>query len=811
MAPSAPHISSQLRQLIYYHLDNNLIRNALFLAGRLHAFEPRSSEASYLLALCHLQSGQSKAAWEYSRNSGSRGTHAGCSYVYAQACLDLGKYLEGITALERSRGLWASKNNWNKHSETRRQHLPDAAACLCLQGKLWHAHQDLHKAVDCYVEALKLNPFLWDAFLGLCQTGANIRVPNIYKMSPEMLAMLPSSPTVESSPVFEKVTQTNGPLQAQPNINHNLDPFTSFSARVDAANGSSALWEKLNGSNVSVASVNAPVPEGLETPVAQSDSDDFRGGASGVVSGDPTWDAPFAPARKNKTIQTLGLDYGVDPPPKMKTTIKPRGKARVDSEDPNTVVVSRETTASSFAGERKRTVSGQVAHQASSQPVEPGAPQRRSVRLFNQIRPTSSKFSTSSAAFGVREGREIKKVKSTGVKSRNPSGSTMGRVVSGNRKPASDGMDIDSKEGRGGPVSAIPNGVVGGQSKNNLPDKSKDIEALNWTLDLFAKLAEGYSALTMYKCQEAIQIFNTLPQSQRETPWVLSQIGRGYYEQGLYAEAEKYFIRVKTIAPSRLEDMEVYSTVLWHLKNEVELAYLAHELMEIDRLSPQAWCAIGNSFSLQSDHDQALKCFKRATQLDHTFAYAFTLQGHEYVSNEEYDKALDAYRHGISADSRHYNAWYGIGKVYEKMGKYKFAEQHYRTASNINPTNAVLVWCIGLVLERMGNQKAALLQYGRACTLAPQSVLARLRKARVLMKLNELKLAHVELKILKDLAPDEPNVHYLLGKLYKMLHDKANAIKHFTTALNLDPKAAQFIKDAMESLENPEDDDEDMG
>lgn len=114
MSPSTPHISSHLRQLIYYNLDNNLIRNALFIASRLHAYEPRSSEASYLLALCHLQSGQVRAAWDYSRNSGSRGTHLGCSYVYAQASLELGKYIDGITALERSKALWASKNHWSK-------------------------------------------------------------------------------------------------------------------------------------------------------------------------------------------------------------------------------------------------------------------------------------------------------------------------------------------------------------------------------------------------------------------------------------------------------------------------------------------------------------------------------------------------------------------------------------------------------------------------------------------------------------------------------------------------------------------------
>jgi anaphase-promoting complex subunit 3 len=59
----------------------------------------------------------------------------------------------------------------DKHSETSRRHVPDAAAVYCLLGKLWHAYDDIKKAVDCYVEALKLNPFMWDAFLGLCNTG----------------------------------------------------------------------------------------------------------------------------------------------------------------------------------------------------------------------------------------------------------------------------------------------------------------------------------------------------------------------------------------------------------------------------------------------------------------------------------------------------------------------------------------------------------------------------------------------------------------------------------------------------------------
>jgi anaphase-promoting complex subunit 3 len=35
--------------------------------------------------------------------------------------------------------------------------------------------------------------------------------------------------------------------------------------------------------------------------------------------------------------------------------------------------------------------------------------------------------------------------------------------------------------------------------------------------------------------------------------------------------------------------MEIYSSVLWHLHREVELAHLTEEVLAMDRLSPAAW------------------------------------------------------------------------------------------------------------------------------------------------------------------------------------------------------------------------------
>lgn len=171
MSPSVPHISAQLRQLIYYHLDNDLVQNALFLAGRLHGLDHRNPDAVHLLALCNLKLGRLKAAYDYSRDRAIRGVHLGCAYVFAQACLGLEIYADGIAALERARGLWSGRSHWNKHSETSRRHVPDAAAVNCLLGKLARANSDPNKATSYYVEALKLNPFMWDAFTDLCDMG----------------------------------------------------------------------------------------------------------------------------------------------------------------------------------------------------------------------------------------------------------------------------------------------------------------------------------------------------------------------------------------------------------------------------------------------------------------------------------------------------------------------------------------------------------------------------------------------------------------------------------------------------------------
>ena len=633
---------------------------------------------------------------------------------------------------------------------------------------------------------------------------------NIFKMTPEMMSLLSSS-SQEETPlgILDESPPTNALSQSQVNVNAQLpannDPFSISKNRINGDvrtnAGTLALFERLNSKKNAVLSKEEivrpdnPIFDTPTGPVAGADestvlSKDVAGRGSATV------EPPLAPARKSRTLPGLGMDFTIDAPPKMRSnsTARSKSKSKEESAEQDSTAVSRSSTTSTAGPDLKRTVSGKAPQstsgnarlEANEAANDPGAPQRRSERLFNHMKTQGKKFSASTGSIGAKEGRELKKAKATGTKGRSTNAFNVGRVVSGNRKHV-DPMDIDGKEQRPLSSSLVTNAT---NHKPVVNEKIKEYESLQWLLDLFMKLGSGYFALSHYQCQDALRCFNSITTSQRETPWVLAQIGRAHYEQTNYAEAEKVFARIKSMAPSRLEDMEIYSTILWHLKHPIDLAYLAHEIVDIDRNSPQAWCTVGNSFSLQRDHDQALKCFIRATQLDPKFAYAFTLQGHEHVANEEYDKALSAYRAAIGAESRHYNAWYGLARVFEKQGKYNFAEQHYRTAASINPTNPVLVTCIGNVLEKTKSHRAALVQYSKACELDPKSPLCRFKKARVLMALHEHQKALVELKVLKDIAPDEANVHFLLGKVYKVLRQKGSAIKHFTMALNLDPKVS---------------------
>ncbi|GKY93141.1 hypothetical protein MPSEU_000282100 [Mayamaea pseudoterrestris] len=332
--------------------------------------------------------------------------------------------------------------------------------------------------------------------------------------------------------------------------------------------------------------------------------------------------------------------------------------------------------------------------------------------------------------------------------------------------------------------------------------------AVSAILELLATLGAAYQKLCQYQCREAIAILQTAPMNQQVTGWVLHQQGRAFSEMNDFANAQRCLELMVSKDPGRLQGLEILSTVYWQLKKEVELAYLSQQVVDWDRLSPEAWCVVGNCFSLQKDHESALAFFKRSLQLNPDYTYTHTLSGYEYMANEDFDKAIACFRQALRIDERHYNAWYGLGAIYHRQEKYDLAEFHFEKAVAINPSSSVLRCNLGIAQHSNGKSYQALETLAGAFQLDPRNPQARFQRATIYSSLMRYEEALAELKKVCDAAPREATIHFAMGKVLKRLGRPEQAMKCFLTAMDLDPKDNQMIKSAMDKLDEVDVDEE---
>lgn len=293
------------------------------------------------------------------------------------------------------------------------------------------------------------------------------------------------------------------------------------------------------------------------------------------------------------------------------------------------------------------------------------------------------------------------------------------------------------------------------------------LQSAHGMLELIGRIAEAYKELYTYKCKKAIELFKSLPEVHFKTGFVSICMGKAYFEQGKYREACEYYKQTRDAEPYRLRGMEYYSSALWHMQSELELSCLAQELIAFDRTAPETWCASGNCFSLQKEHETSIKFLKRAIQVDPYFAYAYTLLGHELVATDEIENAMNAFRNAYKFDTRHYNALYGIGMIYYRQEKYSFAQDHYRRALEISPDNPVLMCHLAIAHNASKRVPAAIEMLKKASALDPSNALVKFHLSSIYYSIKDYDKAFAELEELKIIAPKESMVYFLIGKVMR--------------------------------------------
>ncbi|XP_070569876.1 cell division cycle protein 27 homolog [Ptychodera flava] len=792
-------VQEPVQAAIWHCLNHYAYEDAVFLAERLHA-EVGSDEALFLLATCYYRAGRPINAYWLLQSKGCPTPQ--CKFLYARCCLDLERWSEAETCL--------AGNVFNKskiHDDVPTEFGDAAGFVYSMLGDLYSHTERFSKGIEYYRKSLKHNPFLWSCFLSLCDLGEKPDPNKIFQVS-----SLPNFPTCQShcypSMHTANTSQPSDVVSMTSEMSQEVTPVVTISTpstqgiMKEASNTASpdvtVTQEAFTDSNLATPEF---VPSGTTSICVSRGASRTRPRIGRSMMGGTSTLSPLTPSFGILPLDTPSPGEGptayITPSPtsilesQITTAPKKTLPRRSQSATTTKPVFAQSGNSSNTARDSPITMAQTPSPQLSNAPQQVLFQQgvRRSSRLFgssNSVKenaakkaPTKSKFSSPKAPTRKAKTRSSKTITSEQLE-----------ITKNDSTPTTE----SSKSILQTPTAAQ---IVSYQKAS--------VEGL---MSLLRDIGRAYRELSQYDCKKAISYFGHLPMHHYNTSWVLCQVGRAYFELAEYNQAEKFFSEVRRTAPYQLEGMELYSTALWHLQREVALSALAQELVEMDKESPEAWCATGNCFSLQKEHDTAIKFFQRAIQCNPNFAYAYTLLGHEYVLTEELDRALACFRSAIRVDVRHYNAWYGVGMIYYKQEKFALAEMHYRKALSINPQSSALLCHIGVVQHALQKSDAALTTLEHALSNSPGDPLCKFHKASILFATERYQEALNELEELKQIVPKESLVYFLLGKVYKKLGQTHVALMNFSWAMDLDPKGTNNqIKEAIDKRYLPDDDD----
>ncbi|KAI8149678.1 hypothetical protein BJV82DRAFT_588895 [Fennellomyces sp. T-0311] len=228
-------------------------------------------------------------------------------------------------------------------------------------------------------------------------------------------------------------------------------------------------------------------------------------------------------------------------------------------------------------------------------------------------------------------------------------------------------------------------------------------------------------ALEIHLPQETFWNFmNPLKDYFNSSIYVKSQLATAYYDMFDYNEAEALFDQIRQENPCRLEDMDIYSNLLYLQGSRTKLSVLAHQCTRVDKYRPETCCIVANYHSARGEIQESVEYFKRALALDRDYHLAWTLLGHDYIELKNMHAAIECYRRAIDVNSRDYRAWYGLGQAYEILGLPFYATYYYQKTTELRPNDPRMWKALGACYALLQRDREAIKWYKRAAACDPE-------------------------------------------------------------------------------------------
>lgn len=243
------------------------------------------------------------------------------------------------------------------------------------------------------------------------------------------------------------------------------------------------------------------------------------------------------------------------------------------------------------------------------------------------------------------------------------------------------------------------------------------VQALELPEHWMSELFRAHVYIQLHLSAAALSLLASLTVAFPGSSLLKGLTAKALYDLRRMDKAGQVFTHLKDIDPHRLEDMDVYSHVLFVQGDRTGLASLAQAAHQTDRFRPTTCIVLANYLSMRRDHEKAIIYLRRALRLDPRCCEAWILMGHEYVELKQAHAAIECYRRATATNELEYRAWYGLGQAYELLSIYLYAVYYFRKAMILQPYDARMWVALGACSEKMDRRADAVAAYERAAAL----------------------------------------------------------------------------------------------
>ena len=206
-----------------------------------------------------------------------------------------------------------------------------------------------------------------------------------------------------------------------------------------------------------------------------------------------------------------------------------------------------------------------------------------------------------------------------------------------------------------------------------------------------------YSCLLKKYSQPSDEVSKECGEKLQENVDLLTAKAEACYYQCDYYQCIKLTTQVLSRDVYHTECLPVHISCLMELKKTHQLFDLAHRLVDLYPESAISWYAVGCYYLMISKTDAARRFLSKSTTLDPVFGPAWLLYGHSFAVESEHDQAMAAYFKASHLMKGCHLPLLYIGLEYGQTENTKVAEKFFNQALLIAPSDPFVLHELGVV------------------------------------------------------------------------------------------------------------------